>query len=109
MGTLGAMGMAEAVNDGLASIDQALGWHLQSNHFPPVSVSFVPVCKAAIEHAALDDWDVEVELPEGCTYKGQSTAPVIAIVVQHHLEAFVEQQIHQQLVEDGDIDEDDEL
>lgn len=65
MGTLGAMGMADAVHDGL-SLDTALGWHLQSNHYPPVPTAFIASCKDAIEAAQDEDYDREIALPKGC-------------------------------------------
>lgn len=35
MGRSGAIGMADAVNDGLLSMYAALDWHIKYNHFPP--------------------------------------------------------------------------
>lgn len=90
MGTMRAMGMAEAVADGDISLDQALGYHLQVNHFPPVPGEMVPVCKQAIELANQGDWDAEVSLPDGVTYRDQLTAPVHQIVEAHHLDAFLD-------------------
>ncbi len=71
---------------------KALGieFHLQHNHYPPVPSSMVPVCEAAIDNANADDWDAAVELPEGVTYKGSTTAPTWAIVEQHHLTAWID-------------------
>lgn len=68
----------------------ALAWHLSSNHYPPVPASMIPVCEQAIRLAADEEWDEQVELPEGISYRGSSTAPVWAIVEQHHLGDFVE-------------------
>lgn len=68
----------------------ALAWHLSSNHYPPVPASMIPVCEEAIRLAASEEWDEQVELPEGIYYRGSSTAPVSAIVEQHHLGDFVE-------------------
>ncbi len=31
--------------------DQALRWHLQSNHYPPISEVFLPAAKEALGHA----------------------------------------------------------
>lgn len=90
MGTMRAMEMAEAAASGEISLDQALGYHLQVNHFPPVPGEMVPVCKQAIELANQGDWDAEVFLPDGITYRDQLTAPVSAIVEAHHLDAFLE-------------------
>jgi hypothetical protein len=88
MGRLQATEMAN-----LAELDQALSWHLTANHYPPVPASMIEPCKEAIAIAASDDpdrWDQEVDLPEGVSYRGLTSAPVYAIVEQHHLEPFVE-------------------
>ena len=71
------------------SLELAISWQLQSNHYPPVPASMVPVCIEAIEVARSGDWDSTVELPEGITYKGSTEAPVYAIVEQHHLEPWI--------------------
>lgn len=77
---------------GLMSEDQALSWHLQSNHYPPVPLSMLPICKEAIEHANTGDWDTLIQLPKGCSYRGSDKAPVSAIVEQHHLDTFLGQE-----------------
>lgn len=89
MGSLHAAAFAESVQDGQITLEVALHWHLRANHYPPVPVSMVPVCIAAIEAFAEDETDREIELPEGMTYRGRTTAPAVEIVVQHHLDAFL--------------------
>ena len=71
------------------NITTALEYHLAHNHYPPVPLSMVPVCAAAIALAADGDWDGVVALPDGVTYRGADAAPAHAVVEQHHLEAFV--------------------
>ncbi len=93
MGNLNAAAMAEAVGEGQVGLRPALVWHLQSNHYPPVPTSMVDACIAAIEAAADDDWDLDIELPDSVTYRDQSTAPASAIVANYHLEFFVENQL----------------
>jgi hypothetical protein len=63
---MGALGMAEQVAGGNASLTTAVSWHLSSNHFPPVPAFMVPVAIAAIEAGNDEDWDRELELPLGC-------------------------------------------
>ena len=84
MGALQAQEMA-----GLASLEQGLTWHLTSNHYPPVPVSMVPVCIAAID--AYNEGDVHraVKLPDGVSWCGDTYAPAWAIIEQHHLDAWV--------------------
>lgn len=84
MGSLAAQDMAAH-----ATLEQALVWHLQSNHYPPVPVTMVPVCVEAIEAIEDGDTDRRIELPEGTLYRGQETAPAWAIAEAHHLDAFI--------------------
>lgn len=72
------------------TLDQAVGIHLQSNHYPPVPLIMVEPCVQAI--FAVNDWraDESIELPKGVLYKGESSAPAWAIVEQHHLDAWVQ-------------------
>lgn len=86
MGNLQAREMAEL---GADNLEQSLTWHLQSNHFPPVPKSMVPICIAALEAYGEEDYDRLIPLPEGVGYKGLTVAPANAIVEQHHLEAWL--------------------
>lgn len=88
MGHLQAQEMKDALG-----LDQALSWHLQSNHYPPVSLSMLPICKEAIEHANTGDWDTLLKLPKGVSFRGSPKAPVSAIIEQHHLNTFLEETI----------------
>jgi hypothetical protein len=72
------------------ALSQQIEWHLQGNHYPPVPKFMVKPCIEAIELANAGDWDSEVELPEGTSYKGSNTAPVRALVENHHLDAWIE-------------------
>lgn len=71
------------------NVEEVLEWHLAANHYPPVPNIMVPVCIEAIELAIEEAWDEELDMPKGVTYKGLTTAPVWAIVEQHHLESFL--------------------
>jgi len=85
MGYMNAADMADHAN-----LTQALTWHLQSNHFPPVPLAMVPVCEAAIDAVLSGEPDIFIDLPEETTWRGESEAPAWAIVEGHHLEAFIE-------------------
>jgi hypothetical protein len=84
MGLLSAMGMAE-----VADLDTALGWHLSSNHFPPVPSTMIDPCKQAISAFGDEDYDRLIDLPEGISWRGEVSAPASAIVEGHHLDAFL--------------------
>jgi len=72
------------------SLEQQVGWHLSSNHYPPIPSEMVSVCLEAIDYANEGEWDAEVAMPEGMSYRGMDTAPVHAIIEQHHLDAWIE-------------------
>jgi len=80
---MNAIGMSEAVQDGLLSNDAALRWHLEWNHFPPVHEVFLPVVKEALELARKDCWEVVLELPNG------RELSVLQVVEQLHLHEFL--------------------
>jgi hypothetical protein len=84
MGNMNAIGMAGAVSEGQVSLRAALEWNLRSNHFPPVSLDFVPTCEAAIEKANAGDWEDRIEMPNGMT------KTVGEIVDGLHLHSFVQ-------------------
>lgn len=83
MGSLQAMEMAE-----MLSIDDALAWHLRSNHYPPVPLSMIEPCKEAIQAMLEDEPYKLVTLPEGVKYKGAEVAPAWIISDQHHLDPW---------------------
>jgi hypothetical protein len=71
------------------SLEQAIGYHLQGNHYPPVPLTMVQPCIDAIDAIHAGDGDTEIELPEGVFYKNKTTAPAHAIADQHHLSAWL--------------------
>ena len=50
----------------------------------------VEPCIVAIYSASDGNWDKLIELPSGITWKGQTCAPVSAIVQAHHLDAWID-------------------
>lgn len=91
MGHTQAAAFAEAVADGEVSLEAALEYHLTANHFPPIPRSVIPVAVKVIELANVGEFDADVELPDGITYRdGRSSAPVWACCEAWHLDAFLE-------------------
>jgi hypothetical protein len=85
MGHLQASEMATYAPD----LTIALTWHLRSNHFPPVPLSMVPICEAAIDAANADEYDQRIDLPDGVSYRGDDTAPAWAVIEAYHLDDFL--------------------
>ena len=85
--------MASGVLDDMGihlDMETQIGIHLSSNHYPPVPSSMVKPCIEAID--AVNDlglWNADIELPEGITWKGNTTAPAHAIIEAHHLDAWL--------------------
>ena len=73
------------------TLEQAIGYHLQGNHYPPVPLSMVQPCIDAIDAYYDEDYDRFITMPEGVFYKGMSHAPAHAIIEQHHLHAWLPQ------------------
>ena len=83
MGTMGAMGMADQVQQGHLALEDALYWHLQSNHYPPVNAVFIPTCIKAIEACQREECDMLITMPNGRTLTAEQ------VVEGLHLEAFL--------------------
>lgn len=83
MGNLQASEMASAL-----PLEQALAWHLQANHYPPIPKSMVLPCSEAINAYWEEDLERAIDLPEGVYYRGESFAPARAIIINHHLDPW---------------------
>ena len=94
MGSTVAAGMAEMVEEGQVSLRQAVAYHLECNHFPPVPEEMVPVCLRVIRHlSAGDDAAGLVRLPKGVTHRQYGRdVPAWVIADELHLEAFIEEE-----------------
>lgn len=90
MGSMGAIGMAAAVDEGQVDIRGALHWHLTANHFPPIPAECVESAVRAIDKANAGAWNTRVRLPDGVTWRGSKLAPVSAVVDDWHLDAFLD-------------------
>jgi hypothetical protein len=85
MGRVALDGMLEFARD----LDTVLVWHLQSNHYPPVPLSMIPACKAAIVAMQADSPNKSIPLPRGVSWRGKRFAPACEIVSAHHLDGFI--------------------
>ena len=71
------------------SLEVGLAYHLQGNHYPPVPVAMVQPCIEAIDAFYDEDFDREINLPEGISWRGQTSCPASAIIDAHHLDAWL--------------------
>ena len=82
---------AEDINALIGSTEQAIGWHLQSNHYPPVPPIMNPVALAAIDAGNEQDFDRLIELPDGVEFRdGRTAVEAWRIIESFHLDTFIE-------------------
>tara|TARA_R110000822_G_scaffold309580_2_gene439533 strand:+ start:813 stop:1082 length:270 start_codon:yes stop_codon:yes gene_type:complete len=72
-----------------SDLDTGLEMHLRANHYPPVPIEMVAVCKEAIDLMNEGLPNSQIELPLGTRYRGDVTAPAWAIADAHHLGAWI--------------------
>ena len=58
----------------LTNLEAALTYHFRSNHYPPLPYSLIPIAIKIVKGEVSEDEDVE--LPNGITWRGQTSAPV---------------------------------
>ena len=93
MGRSTAEGYNEAVNEGILSLEQAVGVHLKYNHYPPVPDCMVPIAIRAISKARQGLWDKKVKLPKGVYHKEfGKLVPVSEVIRSYHLDTFLDQE-----------------
>ena len=73
----------------ILDLESAIAMHLQANHYPPVPTSMVQPCIDAIDAYHDEDYQRLIELPEGVSWRGETSAPASAIVEAHHLDAWL--------------------
>jgi hypothetical protein len=86
---MGRLSAIEIMTEASISLEQQLDWHLTANHYPPVPSTMIQTCIEAIDEANDGNWSNWITLPDGVSWQGLTTAPVYAIVEQHHLEPWI--------------------
>ena len=85
MGAMRGMDIAENFD-----LEEGIGIHLRTNHYPPVPIEMAPTCIEAIDAVNSEgDWDKLITLPDGVSWRGLTQAPSSAIIEQHHLEFWI--------------------
>ena len=83
---------ASDLANGELGISKSIEIHLTANHYPPVPTSMVLPCIEAIYAVNDGNPNSPITLPEGVSWRGQSSAPAYAIVEGHHLDAWLDWQ-----------------
>ena len=91
MGSITAYDLSESVMLDELRLENALMYHLTGNHYPSLPISLIPVCKRVITHYNNGEYNKQVRLPKGITYKGKTLAPVMVCIDNWHLQWFLDE------------------
>lgn len=91
MGSLRAAEFADATREGMIHLQDAIRYHLESNHYPPIPYElFGGMALRAIQKAQRGEWEKGVRGPKGWEHRTYGAVmPVWAVVRELHLEEFV--------------------
>lgn len=85
------MGYSQAYNIAQQTdLETTVHWHLTANCYPPVPNYMEQVCIDAIDAVLDDDYNRQIDLPDGVTYHNLSTAPAHAIVENFRLDGIID-------------------
>lgn len=70
------------------TLEQQVSIHFASNCYPPVPQFMVAVAVEAINAVNDEQYDLEIELPQGVTFRNSSTVTAINAVDNLRLEAW---------------------
>lgn len=91
MGNQFAKDLREGIVEFALGRSESIRIHLAVNHYPPVPAIMVSVCERAIDsYNANLNGDELIEMPEGISWRGNSSAPAWAIIESHHLDEWCE-------------------
>jgi hypothetical protein len=88
---------AVAISELDIDLKQQIEIHLVSNFYPPIPRFMAQTCVDALNAYWEEDTDRMINMPKGVSYKGSTSAPAWAIVEQHRLWPWLQ--------EDEDYDE----
>lgn len=66
--------------------------HLVSNFYPPIPRFMAQVCVDALNAYWEQDTKRMIDMPNGVTYKGSTSAPAWAVVEQHRLWPWLDEE-----------------
>lgn len=66
--------------------------HLVSNFYPPIPRFMAQTCVDALNAYWEEDTDRMIDMPKGVSYKGSTSAPAWAIVEQHRLWPWLQEE-----------------
>jgi hypothetical protein len=84
--------LAEALSELDAPLKEQIEIHLISNFYPPIPRFMAQTCVDALNAYWEEDTDRMIDMPKGVSYKGSTSAPAWAIVEQHRLWPWLQEE-----------------
>ena len=81
---------ASALTELDAPLKKQIAIHLVNNFYPPIPSFMTDTCVSALNAYWEEETDRMIDMPEGVSYKGSTSAPAWAIVEQHKLHAWLD-------------------
>ena len=84
--------LAESISEFDIPLLNQIELHLTTNFYPPVPRFMAQTCVDALNAYWEEDIDRMIDMPNGVKYKGSTSAPAWAIVEQHRLGAWLNEE-----------------
>lgn len=84
--------LAEELSELDAPLLKQIEIHLVSNFYPPVPAFMAQTCVDALNAYWEQDTNRMIDMPKGVSYKGSTSAPAWAIVEQHRLSPWLNEE-----------------
>ena len=89
------MGMLTAIElqeQGM-SLENQIAIHFSSNCYPPIPRQMIPTAITAIDAYWEEEVEKELDLPEGVTFRGQTTVKAWQVINAYYLGAWCEEEL----------------
>ena len=83
--------LASALTELDAPLKTQIKIHLVNNFYPPIPSFMAQTCVDALNAYWEEDTNRMIDMPKGVSYKGSTSAPAWAIVEQHKLDAWLDE------------------
>lgn len=84
--------IAVAISELDIPLKEQIEIHLVSNFYPPIPRWMAQTCVDALNAYWEQDTNRMIDMPNGVTYKGSTSAPAWAVVEQHKLDTWLNEE-----------------
>ena len=83
---------AEVISELDMPLQKQIEMHLSTNFYPPIPRFMAQACVDALNAYWEEDINRMIDMPEGVFYKGSTSAPAWAVVDQHRLSSWLDEE-----------------